>query len=82
MTQLKTVFTTAALAAGLSTGLGACNNPQSAPEPENEAVAEMMPDTPDAAASRDAAAEGATGLTPPAEDVPPQPQVPAPAPAG
>lgn len=43
MTQLKTVFAVAALAAGLA----ACNNPESAPEPENEVVAETMPETPD-----------------------------------
>ena len=81
MTQLKTLFTAAALA-GLPFGLAACNNPESAPEPENEAVAEMMPATPDAAASREAAADGAAGLTPPTTDAPPEPQDPAAAPVG
>ena len=52
MTQIKTVL----MAAALSAGLAACNNPESAPEPENEVVAETMPATPDAAAARDAAA--------------------------
>ena len=75
MTQLKTVFTVAAIAAGLA----ACNNPESEPEPENEVVAETMPETPDAAATRDAAAAGATGLTPPVEEEAPEPQEPAPA---
>ena len=55
MTQIKTVL----MAAALSAGLAACNNPESAPEPENEVVAETMPATPDAAAARDAAATAA-----------------------
>ncbi|HZW16429.1 MAG TPA: hypothetical protein VFF66_09260 [Brevundimonas sp.] len=75
MTQLKTLFTVAALAAGMA----ACNNPESAPEPENEVVAETMPDTPDAAAMQDAAAAGSTGLTPPAAEEAVEPQEPAPA---
>ena len=72
MTQFKTVLT---LAAVLTAGLAACSNPESAPEPENEVVAETMPQTPDmsdttagdvaapatsAPATADAAAEPAT----------------------
>jgi len=68
MTQFKTVFAAAALAAGLA----ACNNPESAPEPENEVVAETMPETPDMGTAGQAAT-----TAPPAET-----QEPAPAPAG
>ena len=68
MTQFKTVFAAAALAAGLA----ACNNPESAPEPENEVVAETMPETPDMGTAGQAAATAA----------PAEPQEPAPAPAG
>ncbi|HYG27151.1 MAG TPA: hypothetical protein VD906_09605 [Caulobacteraceae bacterium] len=53
MSQLKTLLTTAILAAGLA-GLAACNNPESAPEPENEVVAETMPETADPPAAAQA----------------------------
>lgn len=81
MTQFKTVFKAAVLA-GLLGGVAACDNPQSAPEPENETTAEMMPDTPDAATSRDAAAAGEAGLTPPVESAPGETPQPATPPAG
>ncbi|HYC69154.1 hypothetical protein [Brevundimonas sp.] len=62
MTHLKTVLTAAAVAAGLA----ACNNPESAPEPENEAVAEAMPETPDMSdtTAGDAPTPPATGAAP------------------
>jgi hypothetical protein len=43
MTQLTTLLTVAAVAAGLA----ACSSPVSAPEPQNVVVAETMPQTPD-----------------------------------
>jgi hypothetical protein len=50
-------------AAALAVSVAACGNPQSAPEPENETVAEAMPDTPDR--SDTAADERAAGMETP-----------------
>lgn len=58
MRPIVTVFAAAALAA-----VAACSNPQSAPEPENEGVAEAMPETPDR--SDTAADERAAGVETP-----------------
>jgi len=73
MRHALTVLTLAALAASVA----ACSNPQSAPEPENEATAEAMPVTPDrsdTAADERAAGEETPGATttdtPPAEPAP------------
>ena len=70
MRHTLTILTLAAFAAATA----ACSNPQSAPEPENEATAAAMPETPDlsdtAADERAAGVEtpGATTTeTPPAE---------------
>lgn len=72
MTRLTPLFAAAALAGGLA----ACGNPQSAPEPENEATAEAMPATPDRSeTAADEAAAGATAAAPAAAaSQPPQPQ--------
>jgi hypothetical protein len=59
MSQLKTVF-----AAALAVTAAACSSPQSAPEPENEATAAAMPETPDR--SDTAADEKAAGMATPA----------------
>ena len=59
MRQFKTVLTAAAVAALAA----ACTSPQSAPEPENEATAAAMPETPDR--SDTAADEKAAGMTTP-----------------
>ena len=66
MRQITTILTAAALAASVA----ACS-PQSAPEPENETVAEAMPDTPDR--SDTAADEKAAGMTTPAPATEPAP---------
>lgn len=73
MRQTLTILTVAALAASVA----ACSNPQSAPEPENEATAAAMPETPDrsdtAADERAAGMEtpgAATGETPATEPAP------------
>lgn len=60
MRQFITLAATAVLAASAA----ACSNPQSAPEPENEATAAAMPETPDR--SDTAADEQAAGMTTPA----------------
>lgn len=65
-----TILTAAALAASVA----ACGNPQSAPEPENETVAEAMPETPDrsdTAADERAAGMETPGATPEKADRPP-----------
>lgn len=59
MRQIMTVFAAAALA----TAATACSNPQSAPEPANEATAAAMPETPDR--SDTAADEKAAGMETP-----------------
>lgn len=71
MRQIVHVFAAAAVALAV----GACSNPQSAPEPENETVAEAMPDTPDIS---DTADETPAGGRP---DAPIATAEPAPAPA-
>ena len=71
MRQIVHVFAAAAVALAV----GACSNPQSAPEPENETVAEAMPDTPDIS---DTADETPAGGRP---DAPAATAEPAPAPA-
>lgn len=70
MRQIITVFAAAALAASAA----ACS--QSAPEPENESVAEAMPETPDR--SDTAADEWAAGMETPGATTEPAPE-PAPA---
>ena len=59
MRRIVPALTAAALAASVA----ACSNPQSAPEPENEATAAAMPDTPDR--SDTAADEKAAGMQTP-----------------
>lgn len=56
-------ITTVLAAAALAASAAACSNPQSAPEPENETVAEAMPETPDR--SDTAADEKAAGVATP-----------------
>lgn len=51
-------------AVALAATVAACNNPQSAPEPENESTAAAMPQTTDI--SDTAADERAAGMTTPA----------------
>lgn len=63
-------------AAALAFAAAACSNPQSAPEPENETVADAMPETPDIS---DTADETPAGGRP---DAPVATAEPAPAPAG
>lgn len=58
MRQITTVIAAAALVA-----LGACNSPQSEPEPANESTAAAMPETADL--SDTAADEKAAGVTTP-----------------
>lgn len=73
MTQLKT----AAAIVALATVLAACNNPQSAPEPQNEGIAEAMPDTPDRSeTAADEAAAGMTGAAPAGGEAAQQPAAP------
>ena len=73
MRRIVPALTAVALAASVA----ACSNPQSAPEPENEATAEAMPETPDR--SDTAADEKAAGMeTPGAAGETTQPE-PAPA---
>lgn len=60
MRHTLTILTAIALAASAA----ACSNPQSAPEPENEATAAAMPETPDR--SDTAADERAAGMETPA----------------
>lgn len=52
------------LAAAALVAVAGCSNPQSAPEPANEATAAAMPETPDL--SDTAADERAAGMTAPA----------------
>ena len=63
-------------AAALAFATAACSNPQSAPEPENETVADAMPETPDIS---DTADETPAGGRP---DAPAATAEPAAAPAG
>ncbi|MBF0664760.1 MAG: hypothetical protein IR159_04320 [Brevundimonas sp.] len=74
MRQTLTLVSIAALAASVA----ACSNPQSAPEPENEATAAAMPQTPDrsdTAADERAAGVETPGATP--ADAPPAEPAPA-----
>ena len=73
MSQFKTLIAVAAIAAGLA----ACGSPESAPEPQNEVVAETMPQTPDISdtTAGDAATPPAASGTPattPGDAAPPQ----------